>query len=294
VHDDQLPRAIYFAAVDEARRVGLPFAGHVPASVTPAEASDAGQRSMEHLRRMPEACSPVTDSLFARYAFVDTSSTIPKDSVERLKRDLETAWTSSISAAWCAPLFARFVRNGTWQAPTLAIPWPYAFHADSGPADPASLEYVPRAAREKWASLLGQLTPAQHRFNQLMFAKRLELVRGMARAGVGLLAGADPMNEYVVPGFGLHHELRLFVQAGLSPLEALQAATTGPARYLQGERDHGSVAVGKLADLVLLDADPLIDIRNTDRIAAVVLHGRLLRRAALDSLLRRAAAAARD
>ena len=246
---------------------------------------------MEHMRRMLETCSPVTDSLFARYDAVDTASTIAPDSVVTLKRGLELAWMASVSPQWCAPLFARFRRNGTWQVPTLAVLWPYAFLADSGAAYP--LEYVPANERTHWATQLRDRTPAEYRFSQEMFARRLDLVHAMARAGVGLLAGSDPMNEYVVAGFGLHHELRLFTQAGLSPLEALQTATIGPARFLQREHESGSIAPGKLADLVLLDADPLADIRNTERISAVVLHGRLLRRPALDSLLQRAAAAVR-
>jgi len=293
VHDDRLPREIFFAAADEARRVGLRFDGHVPESVTPAEASDAGQRSMEHLRRLPEACSPLTDSLFARWDAVDTSSTTPRDSIRAIQIGLEDAWISSVSAARCAPLFARFVRNGTWHVPTLAVLWPYAFHPDSGPADKASLAYVPNVVRLEWEKRLGAVSSADFRFDRALFRTRLELVHGMVRAGVGVLAGSDPTNEYVVAGFGLHHELRLFVEAGLSPLEALQTATIAPARFLGRENETGSVAVGKLADLVLLDADPVADIRNVSRIQAVVLHGRLLRRPALDQLLSRAASAVR-
>ena len=293
VHDDRLPREIFFAAAEEARRVGLRFDGHVPESVTPAEASDAGQRSMEHMRRLPEACSPLTDSLFARWDVVDTSSTIPKDSIRAIQIGLEDAWIASVSAAQCAPLFARFVRNGTWHVPTLAVLWPYAFHPDSGPADTASLGYVPNAVRLEWEKRLGGVSRADFRYDRALFGKRLELVHGMVRAGVGVLAGSDPTNEYVVAGFGLHHELRLFVQAGLSPLEALQTATIAPARFLGSEKETGSVAVGKLADLVLLDADPLVDIRNVSRIQAVVLHGRLLRRPALDELMSKAASAVR-
>ena len=293
LHDDRLSRTIFFAAAAEARRLGLGFAGHVPESVTPAEASDAGQRSMEHLRRLPEACSPLTDSLFAQWDAVDASSTISKDSIRAIQVGLEDRWISSVSVAGCAPLFARFVRNGTWHVPTLAVLWPYAFHPDSGPADTASLAYVPNAVRLEWERRLGGVSSADYRFDRALFGKRLELVHGMVRAGVGVLAGSDPTNDYVVAGFGLHHELRLFVQAGLSPLEALQTATIAPARFLGQENETGSVAVGKLADLVLLDADPTADIRNVSRIHAVILHGRLLRRAALDRLLSQAAAAVR-
>jgi imidazolonepropionase-like amidohydrolase len=177
--------------------------------------------------------------------------------------------------------------------PTLAVLRPYVFHPDSGPADKASLAYVPNAVRLRWEKQLGDVRPAGFRFERALFRKRLELVYGMVRAGVGVLAGSDPTNEYVVAGFGLHHELRLFVQAGLSPMEALQTATIAPARFLGRENETGSIAVGKLADLVLLDADPVVDIRNVSRIQAVVLHGRLLRRPALDQLLSRAASAVR-
>ncbi|MDF2773519.1 MAG: imidazolonepropionase [Geminicoccaceae bacterium] len=293
VHDDRLPRAIFLAAAAEARRLGLRFDGHVPESVTPAEASDAGQRSMEHLRRLPEACSPQTDSLFARWDAVDTSSTTPRDSIRAIQIGLEDAWIASVSVERCAPLFARFVRNGTWHVPTLAVLWPYAFHPDSGPADTASLDYVPNAVRVRWEKQLGDVSAADFRFDRALFRKRLELVHGMVRAGVGVLAGSDPTNEYVVAGFGLHHELRLFVQAGLSPMKALQTATIAPARFLGSENETGTVAVGKLADLVLLDADPMVDIRHISRIHAVILHGRLLRRPALDLLLSRAASAVR-
>jgi hypothetical protein len=248
---------------------------------------------MEHLRRLPEACSPLTDSLFARWDAIDTSSTMPKDSIRAIQIGLEDAWISSVSAARCAPLFARFVRNGTWHVPTLAVLWPYAFHPDSGPADKAALAYVPNAVRLEWEKRLGAVSAADFRYDRALFGKRLELVQGMVRAGVGVLAGSDPTNDYVVAGFGLHHELRLLVQAGLSPLEALQTATIAPARFLGSENETGTVAVGKLADLVLLDADPVADIRNVSRIHAVILHGRLLRRPALDRLLSQAASAVR-
>lgn len=101
------------------------------------------------------------------------------------------------------------------------------------------------------------------------------------RAGVGILAGSD-----LPGGFPLHDELKLFVQAGLSPLDALRTATLNPARYLQATDSLGTVAQGKLVDLVLLDANPLEDIANVARIRAVVLNGRLFDRSALDTLLK--------
>jgi imidazolonepropionase-like amidohydrolase len=116
----------------------------------------------------------------------------------------------------------------------------------------------------------------------------------MHAAGVPILAGTDTLAQFCFPGSGLHDELALLVEAGLSPKAALQAATRNPARMLGRTADLGTIESGKLADLVLLDADPLADIGNITRIHAVILNGRVLDRAALDALLaeveRRAAA----
>src|ERR1017187_3104790 len=118
------------------------------------------------------------------------------------------------------------------------------------------------------------------------FAKRCELVGMMAKAGVGFLAGTDTPNPGAFPGFGLHDELALLVKCGLTPLHALQTATINPARYFEWEKNMGTVQVGKVADLVLLDANPLDDIRNTTKISAVFVRGRYLNRAALDQMLK--------
>jgi imidazolonepropionase-like amidohydrolase len=109
----------------------------------------------------------------------------------------------------------------------------------------------------------------------------------MFRAGVPFLAGTDTAaGVHVFPGFSLHQELALFVQAGLTPLQALQTATLNPAKFMNRLADLGTVERGKLADLVLLDANPLEDIANTKRIRAVVLAGRYLDRAELDRMLK--------
>ena len=107
----------------------------------------------------------------------------------------------------------------------------------------------------------------------------------MSKAGVPILAGTDEGNPFCYAGFSLHDELGLLVSAGLSPLEALRAATSGPAKLLGLESSMGSIAGGKVADLVVLDADPLVDIANTKKIRAVVSRGTFYDRAALDRLL---------
>ena len=123
----------------------------------------------------------------------------------------------------------------------------------------------------------------------------LDMTLAMVRAGVPFMAGTDTAaGVHVFPGFSLHEELALFVKAGLTPLQALQTATLNPARFLGRVADMGSVAEGKVADLVLLDANPLDDINNTRRIRGVLLAGRYFTRAALDLMLKGVATAAAE
>jgi imidazolonepropionase-like amidohydrolase len=117
-------------------------------------------------------------------------------------------------------------------------------------------------------------------------------VGALRRAGVGILAGTDVLNPYCFPGFSLHDELEWLVKAGLSPMEALQSATRNPALYLDRPKDLGTVERGKIADLVLLEADPLKDITNTRKIAAVVAGGKLLPKETLHKMFADAEAAA--
>ena len=118
-----------------------------------------------------------------------------------------------------------------------------------------------------------------------MFKKQVAIVGAMRRAGVEILAGTDALNPYCFPGFSLHDELALLVSAGLTPMEALQSATLNPARFLGKEKELGSVEKSKLADLVLLDENPLVDIRNTQKISAVVMGGKLLTKSDLQQML---------
>jgi len=141
---------------------------------------------------------------------------------------------------------------------------------------------------ESWGPRVDQRQPTSPEVvtsRKRLFQKELEVVAPMHRAGVKLLAGTDTPNPYCFPGFSLHDELGFMVQAGLTPSEAFQTATINPAEFLGLSKILGTVEEGKIADLVLLDANPLENIANTKRIAAVVSSGRLLDRKALDGLL---------
>lgn len=148
---------------------------------------------------------------------------------------------------------------------------------------------LPVEAAEAGQSTIEHLTGMQYEEIRALMRPtiplRLENVRLLKETGVSILAGTDLGNAFLVPGVSLHQELELMVQAGLTTLETLQAATINPARVLGTTESIGTIAPGKLADLVLLDANPLEDIRNTNRIRAVVVNGKILDRDALDSML---------
>jgi hypothetical protein len=282
-----LPRDAYFAIAAEARRQDMVFAGHVPEAVNAAEASDAGQKSIEHLSGIGLACSTHETEL-RRVGPSQFSETNP---VYYLTTLMETCDEKKAQA-----LFARFKRNHTWQCPTLTV-LDILSHMDDGNLtndyrlrymDAEMLKYWDTRAHPGFTKTPPETWAVIHRTDRF----RRDLVAKMHRAGVDFLAGTDTPGPYCFPGFSLHDELARLVEAGLSPMEALQAATINPARYFDRLNELGTVQPGKMADLVLLEANPLQDIHNTKKIHAVIANGRFYDRAALDQLLQNAERAA--
>ncbi len=255
-----LPREAYFAIADEAKRQGISFAGHVPSSVSPAEASDAGQKSIEHLTGMRARAEAIA---------------------------LETYNDRKASE-----LFARFVKNETWQCPTLTVLSGKAFFGDENFLRDRRLKFIPPRIKERWSQRIANRNEANYANAKKVFQKELEIVGAMRKAGVQLLAGTDTGNPFCFPGFSIHDELALLVIAGLTPVEALRSATLNPAKFLGLDKTLGTIEQGKVADLVLLDANPLEEVRNTQRIIAVISNGRLFDRKALNKMLDQAEAAA--
>ncbi len=281
----RLPRDAYFAIADEAKRQGMVFAGHVPDSITAAEASDAGQKSIEHLTGVLEACS--RDEAVLRHPDLTLS-----------ERDRDTAETKALTEGYdemkARALFARFKRNHTWHCPTLVVAHNIAYlNTPELSADPR-IRFMPALATTSWDPKkdfrFKDMTPDGWENERRLYRKKVETVGKMNRAGVAMLAGTDTLNPYCFPGFSLHDELAYLVEAGLTPLQALQTATINPARYFGREKELGTIEAGKLADLVLLGADPLRDIHNMTNIRAVMANGRLFDRAALDKMLSEAQA----
>ena len=276
-----LPREAYFALVERARKYYSPVAGYIPGSVTVLEAIDARQKSIEHMSGILMACSSDEAKLSKQHAFA----------IERkdwaAAAELESRAMASYSAGKAEELFERMARFETRQVPTLIMLRRTAYLDAEKLAADAHLPYIPPAIRKSWGDVRddkAKLQPDSLDFMRVEYEKLSGTLKTMRRAGVQVMAGTDTGNAYTFPGIDLHRELELLVQAGFTPLEALRSATLEPAQFL-GTKDLGSISPGKLADLVLLDADPLKDIRNTQKIAAVFVGGQYLSRTKLNGML---------
>jgi len=283
-----LSRDAYFAIAQACRQEHITFVGHVPDAVTAAEASDAGQKSIEHLTGVLRACAKDEPHLMREQIRNSRRKETPAQARAR-ELTVERELLQTYSGQKAAELNGKLVRNQTWQVPTLILLRNVAYptpETDSVTKDPRT-KYVPRSLLQKWlGSLMGTTKIGQREvLNAALLQKSIEVVGLMHSSGVRIMAGTDTGAPYIFPGSALHDELALLVQAGLTPMQALQAATKSPADFLGKTKTQGTVEQGKFADLLLLDADPLGDIHNTKKIRAVILRGKLLDRNELDALL---------
>ena len=271
-----IPRDAYVALMDEAQKQGLTVSGHIPAGMTAAEVSDMGQRTIEH-----------TESLME----------FPMAQAAKHTKEPKEIFAETVDAyddAHAQELFQRFKRNGTWFVPTLVEYRSFAYRADLVKEPDPRNKYVPSSLRKYWENTFPvRGGPEAYAARKMMLAKLETLVVQMYKQGVPLMTGSDLGARDIYPGFSLHDELALLVDAGLTPMAALQAATVMPAKFLGKEDLYGTIKIGKIADLVLLDANPLDSISNTQTIRAVIMNGSYVGRDELDKMLDVAATATR-
>ena len=310
-------RETFFATAGEAKAQGLPLVGHLTPVVSATEASNAGMKAMEHLGggliSVPLDCS--TDEAAIRQQVL-ARATAPRPPAAppmpaQIQRglvnpllgaladaDLARRVLDTYSADRCRTLARTFVRNGTWQVPTLVRTRAMAFSADPAyPADP-DLQYVDPATRALWQDVANQYArtvPADvATMYQRFYELQTRIVKLFKEEGVAMLAGPDGGGgQWSVPGMSLHREFDELARAGLSPLDILQMTTLNPARFLGREATMGTVAEGRHADLVLLEGNPVESTANLHRIGAVIIKGRYLDRPALEKMKAGVAAAYR-
>ena len=268
---DHLAPSTYGAIVESASRHEIPVVGHVPFRVGLPNVIAARQRTVEHLSGYVEAMQP--DSSPLRTLVIE-----PGRARRLLAEGMEHVEWSRLGELADATRAA-----GTWNCPTLMVRRRYLQTADELSAR-AEMRYVPDVAIERWRRFkkLNPYPPSQHA-RQLEVYR--ELVRLLWKATGRILLGTDTPQHFMVAGAASHEELGELVAAGLTPFEALCAATRNAAEYLGGAEDWGTVAVGKQADLLLVDGDPLRDVANARKIAGVLLRGRWLPRSMLDATL---------
>ena len=270
----------YYALIDRGRKWGLPVVGHVPDEVSVWDAIDARQKSMEHLMGVALACSREEDRL-RRMLLESERGNNPNKRRQYSKDVLDT-----YDPARAEKLFQRMALFGSWQTPTLVM-WSRTYNLDAAErlADPER-KRIPHEISAEWPAPPAEISaPAAGAPMQRIWDRYLRIVARMQADGVPLLAGTGTGDPWSYPGAELHEELELLVKAGLTPAEALRTATLNPATFLDTADSFGNVQPGLLADLVLVGADPLADIRNTRLVEAVFLGGAYLPKKKLDSLV---------
>jgi imidazolonepropionase-like amidohydrolase len=272
-----VPRDAYFAIAEETRRDHIEFEGHVPDAIRASEAIDAGQRTFEHLIGIFEASSP-DQNTYLTGSYGDKQGT---KSVGKLLSTYDPARERQIVAL--------IAQHHVWQCPTLY--WErgqWLVDSIDYRKDP-NLRFAAHSWQVQWPAMqkgiAGSLDTDPLATRERFVGHELGIVHRLQAAGVPFLAGTDtPAGVDLIPGISLHQELERFVAAGFTPLQALETATLNPALFLHRSADLGAVEAGKLADLVLLDRNPLTDIRNTRSVSAVVLDGRYLSKEELEQL----------
>lgn len=271
-----LDRPRYDAVAEAARALGMTWGGHVPEAVGIARALEAGQATIDHLDGymallLPEGMEPPSQGFFGY-------DLVPHADEARIA---EAARRTRAAGVWNVPTES-LIRH-------VLLPDP-----EGRLAAREEMRYVPPQMLAGWVQARANLQsqPGYDPDRARRFAAlRGRLIKALHDAGAGLLLGSDAPQWFNVPGFALHRELAILVDAGLTPYEALATGTRNVARFIGEEDDFGTVETGRRADLILLEADPLADIANVQRRAGVILNGRWLREAEIQAGL--AAIAAR-
>ena len=286
ITDNTLKPDTFLYAVKEAKRRGLRTSAHTPYALTIDQAVDDGLSSIEHIDYLIKAGSPREAEIGAAYAAGQLTYGAASD-----------AFVDSFDATYARKAYRRLAAKGVYVTPTLNMGRILAFLDREDHSRDEGLAYIGPGLRktydwriERAAKATPEQVAARHKEHELS----MKVLPMLQAAGIPILAGTDAgyLNSYNYPGEGLHDELELYVKAGLTPQQALASSIlTGP-KFLGHADRYGAVGRGKTADLLVLDANPLRSVAATRKISAVILHGRLLDRAALDKLLAEAKAKA--
>lgn len=272
-----IPPDAYAAMAEAAHGIGMPFGGHIPEEVGLTGALDARQTSIDHLDRYVEFLVPDGAA---------TRGTSPGF--------FGSGWVHLADEGRIAEAVRRTLAAGTWNVPTLSL---VEHLASDEPAEAMiawpEMRYMPQGVRDGWVRSKRQFRARpdfQPAAARRLVALRRTLTRALHDAGAPIALGSDAPQFFNVPGFSIHHEMRMMAAAGLTPYEVLVTGTRNPARYFGTSEEFGTVEPGRRADLVLLEANPLEDLANVRRLAGVMVRGRWLSEADIRSRLEDVAA----
>ncbi len=275
---EMLTRETYLELLKVAGQNGLRVTGHVPLSIDLEEAIEAGLGGMQHVRNMDLACAKDADNLLDdRQVSLENEASIAGSALRTHIHSSQRYYAiDNTDDERCLRIIMKLSEYGVFQTPTLTI---NTFDSRRFYADPKwreTYQELPEAAENNWMQGSLKLANIDVTENAKKFdAWSLSLVNKMHQEGVKIIAGTDTPIGYLTPGYSLHKELELLSEAGLSNMDVLRSATITPAEFFGMENQMGTIEVGKLADLVILDKNPLMSISNTQSIHSVIVKGQI-------------------
>ncbi len=285
---EMLTPEAFAKVIEKAKSHDKVVTGHVPLSMDVIEASNLGMRSMEHMRNLEMSCSEDFDSLLQvrRKLLADGADQAGGDLRSSIHSAQRFHSVKTQNAERRESVLSALAKNNTWQVPTMTIVTAMENRVFDRKAWIDDFRFLPNSVQKRWAEGAATMSQKPTPEANVAFATwAFDMVKRIDDEGIGIMAGTDTPIFFLTPGFSLHEELRLLVKSGLTPIKALEAATIRPAQYFNIEAELGTIESGKFADLILLDANPLHDITNTQKINSVMKSGKLYNRGDLDNML---------
>lgn len=274
IYDGSLSKEVFYGIIKEAEARGLRTTGHMPMSAYFTEAVDEGLDGTEHMYYVVKACSPLEDSL--------TQLDMGYGMMGRIIDTYDTALANEV--------FDKMKSENVFITPTLYIVTTLANIPDVDHSKDTLLAYIGPGIQQTYKGRVESAKRARAKGNNMrskMEQKSMEMILPMYKAGIEMLAGSDcgPYNSFVYPGESLHGELKQLTEAGLTPAQALETSfINGPEFFGLGEY-YGSIEKGKVADIIILDEDPLKDITNASKIFQIIKAGKIYDRAKIEEML---------